>query len=230
MTDALAAEKGERTVARLGCRSGYYKSFSCTKPKHRRPLRLHPLRSEQDRADPPRRSPIPKTFALRRIEPDDRPGHARFQSTNGLLCRTAPAGTQGFGAANPPLSQCQARTSGCRLRAHAMKLGDRKRSDKGLGFVGHDGELAIRLALIGRKLREELVQGNSSGGQLGLRQDAGSYCLGRLPCVNAGARLHRFPEQRCINNVDENALEHGLGSWASGWGHIVFGRVGVVAA
>ena len=48
--------------------------------------------------------------------------------------------------------------------------------------------------------------------------------------VNAGARLHRFPEQRCINNVDENALEHGLGSWASGWGHIVFGRVGVVAA
>ena len=48
--------------------------------------------------------------------------------------------------------------------------------------------------------------------------------------VNAGARLHRFPEQRCINNADENALEHGLGSWASGWGHIVFGRVGVVAA
>ena len=50
------------------------------------------------------------------------------------------------------------------------------------------------------------------------------------PRVNAGARLHRFPEQRCINNADENALEHGLASWASGWGHIVFGRVGVVAA
>ena len=37
-------------------------------------------------------------------------------------------------------------------------------------------------------------------------------------CVNAGARLHRFPEQRCINNADENALEQGLASWASGWG------------
>ena len=48
--------------------------------------------------------------------------------------------------------------------------------------------------------------------------------------VNAGARLHRFPEQRCINNAGENALEHGLASWASGWGHIVFGHVGVVAA
>jgi hypothetical protein len=47
--------------------------------------------------------------------------------------------------------------------------------------------------------------------------------------VNAGARLHRFPEQRCINNADENALEHGLASWASGWGQIVFGRVCVVA-
>jgi hypothetical protein len=48
--------------------------------------------------------------------------------------------------------------------------------------------------------------------------------------VNAGARLHRFPEQRCINDADENALEHGLVSWASGWGQIVFRRVGVVAA
>ena len=48
--------------------------------------------------------------------------------------------------------------------------------------------------------------------------------------VNAGARLHRFPEQRCINDADENALEQGLVSWASGWGRIVFGRVGVVAA
>jgi hypothetical protein len=50
------------------------------------------------------------------------------------------------------------------------------------------------------------------------------------PGINAGARLHRFPEQRCINDADENALEHGLVSWASGWGRIVFGRVGVVAA
>jgi hypothetical protein len=42
--------------------------------------------------------------------------------------------------------------------------------------------------------------------------------------------MHRFPEQRCINDGDENTLEHGLVSWASGWGRIVFGRVGVVAA
>ena len=48
--------------------------------------------------------------------------------------------------------------------------------------------------------------------------------------VNAGARLHRFPEQRCINDADEKALEHGLLSWASSWGQIVFGRVGGVAA
>jgi hypothetical protein len=51
-----------------------------------------------------------------------------------------------------------------------------------------------------------------------------------LELVNAGARLHRFPEQRCINDADEKALEHGLVSWASSWGQIVFGRVGVVAA
>src|SRR5277367_3250510 len=31
--------------------------------------------------------------------------------------------------------------------------------------------------------------------------------------VNAGARLHRFPEQRCVNDADEKALEHGLVSW-----------------
>ena len=48
--------------------------------------------------------------------------------------------------------------------------------------------------------------------------------------VNAGARLHRFSEQRCINDTDENAVEHGLVWWASGWGQIVVGRVGVVAA
>ena len=49
-------------------------------------------------------------------------------------------------------------------------------------------------------------------------------------CVNAGAKLHRFPEQNCINNADENGLEHGLFSWASGLGRIVGRRVGVVAA
>ena len=48
--------------------------------------------------------------------------------------------------------------------------------------------------------------------------------------VNAGAKLHRFPEQNCINNADENGLEHGLFSWASGLGRIVGRRVGVVAA
>jgi hypothetical protein len=53
---------------------------------------------------------------------------------------------------------------------------------------------------------------------------------GWKPRVNAGARLHRFPEQRCINDADEKALEHGLVSWASSWGQIVFGRVGAVAA
>jgi len=51
---------------------------------------------------------------------------------------------------------------GRRLRAHAMKLRDRKRSHEGLGFVGHDRKLAVRLALIGRELREELVQGTSA--------------------------------------------------------------------
>jgi hypothetical protein len=62
-------------------------------------------------------------------------------------------------------------------------------------------------------------------------QDAAQAALAALRArVNAGARLHRFPEQRCINDADEKALEHGLTSWASGWGQIVFGRVGVVAA
>jgi hypothetical protein len=42
--------------------------------------------------------------------------------------------------------------------------------------------------------------------------------------VNAGVKLHRFPEQRCINDVDENALEDGLVSWVSGWVQIVFGE------
>jgi exodeoxyribonuclease V alpha subunit len=51
-----------------------------------------------------------------------------------------------------------------------------------------------------------------------------------VDAVNAGAILHRFPEQRCINDADENALERGLVWWASGWGQIVFGRVGDVAA
>ena len=61
---------------------------------------------------------------------------------------------------------------------------------------------------------------------------ASAHGLGHFsaPYVNAGARLHRLPEQRCINDAGENAVEHGLISWASGWGQIVFGRVGVVAA
>src|SRR5579872_2761339 len=81
-------------------------------PQTRRPSRSRPLRSERDRVDLPRRSsPTPKTFALGRIEPDDRLDRGRFQSTNGLLCRTALAGTQGFDVANPRLSQCQAHAS-----------------------------------------------------------------------------------------------------------------------
>jgi hypothetical protein len=28
--------------------------------------------------------------------------------------------------------------------------------------------------------------------------------------VNVGAKLHRFPEQECINDAEENVLEHGL--------------------
>ena len=54
---------------------------------------------------------------------------------------------------------------GCRLRAHAMKLRDRKPSHEGLGFIGYNGELAVRLALIGRELREELVAGDSGRGR-----------------------------------------------------------------
>ena len=58
----------------------------------------------------------------------------------------------------------------------------------------------------------------------------GRQRFGADAAVNAGPRLHRFPEQRCINDADEKALEHGLLSWASSWGQIVFGRVGGVAA
>src|SRR5271157_1607330 len=39
-----------------------------------------------------------------------------------------------------------------------------------------------------------------------------------------------FPEQRCINDADENALGHGLVSRASSWGRTVLGGVGVVTA
>ena len=52
----------------------------------------------------------------------------------------------------------------------------------------------------------------------------------RAPCVNAGARLHRFPEQKCIYDADENVFERGFVLWASGLGGLVLGRVGVVAA
>ena len=31
-----------------------------------------------------------------------------------------------------------------------------------------------------------------------------------MAIVNAGARLHRFPEQRCINDADEKASSTGL--------------------
>ena len=66
---------------------------------------------------------------------------------------------------------------------------------------------------------------------LGARRDQRSpFDRYRPIVVNAGAKLHRFPEQNCINNADENGLEHGLFSWASGLGRIVGRRVGVVAA
>ena len=63
-----------------------------------------------------------------------------------------------------------------------------------------------------------------------LQRIACVYVRQSTPDVNAGAKLHRFPEQNCINNADENGLEHGLFSWASGLGRIVGRRVGVVAA
>jgi hypothetical protein len=65
---------------------------------------------------------------------------------------------------------------------------------------------------------------------MGGRLSLGAIAPETTAHVNAGARLHRFPEQRCINDADETALERGLVSWASGWGQIVFGPVGVVAA
>jgi hypothetical protein len=51
-----------------------------------------------------------------------------------------------------------------------------------------------------------------------------------LSPVNAAGKLHRFPEQKCINDADENGLEHGRFSWSSGLVWIVLGLIGVVAA
>ena len=51
-----------------------------------------------------------------------------------------------------------------------------------------------------------------------------------LEFVNAGAKMHHFPEQKCINDADKKALEHGRFPEASGLGWIVRRRVGVVAA
>ena len=42
--------------------------------------------------------------------------------------------------------------------------------------------------------------------------------------------MHHFPEQKCINDADKKALEHGRFPEASGLGWIVRRRVGVVAA
>ena len=56
------------------------------------------------------------------------------------------------------------------------------------------------------------------------------YAAATVSAVNAGTKLHRFPEQKCINNADENGLEHGLFFWASGLGRMVGRRVGGVAA
>jgi len=50
------------------------------------------------------------------------------------------------------------------------------------------------------------------------------------PPVNAGVKMHHFPEQKCINDADKKALEHGRFPEASGLHWIVRRRVGVVAA
>ncbi len=42
--------------------------------------------------------------------------------------------------------------------------------------------------------------------------------------------MHHFPEQKCINDADKKALEHGRFPEASGLHWIVRRRVGVVAA
>src|SRR5262249_9667846 len=79
---------------------------------------------------------------------------------------------------------------GCGLRAHAMKLRDRKRRHEGLSFVRQNSELAVWLAMIRSELRQELVEGNSGrGGKPGFPEDASPHLLGGLPCGRDAAGI-----------------------------------------
>ena len=42
-----------------------------------------------------------------------------------------------------------------------MELHNRQGRHEGFGFVRHDSELTVWLSMIGRKLRKELIAGNS---------------------------------------------------------------------
>ncbi len=61
-----------------------------------------------------------------------------------------------------------------RHRADAMKFADRQRFHEGRTHLRRDDEQAVRLAVVGGQLREELVVGHAGGsGQTGLPADRG---------------------------------------------------------
>ncbi len=69
-----------------------------------------------------------------------------------------------------------------RHRTHAVKPRHRKGRHEGFGFVGHDRELTVWLTMVRRKLREELVAGDSGRGrELGFLPNARPDFLGGLP-------------------------------------------------
>src|SRR5271166_340418 len=88
-----------------------------------------------------------------------------------------------------------------RLNAEGVHLGRSHSSDamkfrhwearhEGLPFVGDDGEPAVWLLLVGRKLSEELVvrdPGRSS--ELGFVVNAFPYFLGRRPCGHPASEI-----------------------------------------
>ena len=54
-----------------------------------------------------------------------------------------------------------------------MELRNRQDRHEGFSFVWHDGELTVWLLMIGRKLRKELIAGNSGrSGEFGFLVDA----------------------------------------------------------
>ena len=64
-----------------------------------------------------------------------------------------------------------------------MELHNRQGRHEGFGFVRHDGELTVWLSMIGRKLRKELIAGNSGrSGEFGFLVDARPDFLSGLPC------------------------------------------------